>query len=467
MHSPVVGVVLAGGVGERMGLALPKQLVPVAGRTSLEHTVACFQESKDIDRIIVMMEPAHLDVGKELVATAEFPKVTGVFPGGLTRNDSSRLALEYIPEPDAKVLFHDAVRPLLDQRIIADVVAALDKADAADVAIPSADTIVEVDSGRVSAIPDRSRLWRGQTPQGFRRQVISDAYSKAVHDPEFRATDDCAVVLKYCPQVPVALVMGSETNVKITQPTDISLADKLFQLRRATRPTDEVDARLEDAVIVVFGGSAGIGAALVTELTDCGAHVVAVSRSHGGVDVRDRAEIHETLSRTAARFGRIDHVVLCAGLLHHGPLVLMSEDELAQSVDTNLMSAYRVAQEAYPHLQSSHGSLLLFTSSSSTRGRAGYAVYSSTKVALVNLTQALADEWRPEQIRVNCINPTRTATPMRRQAFGDEDETTLLTSDQVAGGAVRVLASADTGQIFDFRLPRNDPAPSIPLVGES
>lgn len=80
MHSPVVGVVLAGGVGERMGLALPKQLVPVAGRTSLEHTVACFQESKDIDRIIVMMEPAHLDVGKELVATAEFPKVTGVFP---------------------------------------------------------------------------------------------------------------------------------------------------------------------------------------------------------------------------------------------------------------------------------------------------------------------------------------------------------------------------------------------------
>lgn len=467
MHSPVVGVVLAGGVGERMGLDLPKQLIPVAGRTSLEHTVACFQESKGVDRIIVMMEPAHLEVGRELVTADEFPKLAGVFPGGPTRNDSSRLALEHIPEPDAKVLFHDAVRPLLDQRIIADVIEALDHADAVDVAIPSADTIVEVDAGRVVTVPDRARLWRGQTPQGFRRSVIGDAYSLAERDPKFRATDDCSVVLTYCPGTEVALVEGSETNIKITQPTDVSLADKLFQLRRSSHPTAEVDARIEGSVVVIFGGSEGIGAALVRELEERGAHVVAVSRSHGGVDVRERADIHETLASAEARFGHIDHVVLSAGLLHRGPLVLMSDEDLGRSVDTNLMSAYRVAQDAYPYLRSSRGSLLLFTSSSSTRGRADYAVYSSTKVALVNLTQALADEWRPDGIRVNCINPTRTATPMRRQAFGDEDETSLLTGDQVADGALRVLASDDTGQIFDFRLPRNDPAPSIPLAARS
>ena len=103
-----------------------------------------------------------------------------------------------------------------------------------------------------------------------------------------------------------------------------------------------------------------------------------------------------------------------------------------------------------PHLATSAGSLLLFTSSSYTRGRKGYSLYSSAKAAVVNLTQALADEWAGE-VRVNCVNPERTGTPMRTKAFGEEPEGTLLSSMAVARQSLDVLLSRQTGHIFDIR----------------
>lgn len=101
-----------------------------------------------------------------------------------------------------------------------------------------------------------------------------------------------------------------------------------------------------------------------------------------------------------------------------------------------------------------HGHLLLYTSSSYTRGRADYSLYSSTKAAVVNLTQALADEWACQGVRVNCVNPERTATPMRLRAFGDEPAGTLLSPAAVARTSLDVLLSRLTGQVVDVRLSR-------------
>jgi 2-C-methyl-D-erythritol 4-phosphate cytidylyltransferase len=99
--------------------------------------------------------------------------------------------------------------------------------------------------------------------------------------------------------------------------------------------------------------------------------------------------------------------------------------------------------------------MLLYTSSSYTMGRAGYSLYSSAKAAIVNLTQALADEWSATGVRINCVNPERTATPMRTAAFGDEPAGTLLSSIQVASTSIDVLLSDLTGQTIDVR--RLDP----------
>ena len=111
-----------------------------------------------------------------------------------------------------------------------------------------------------------------------------------------------------------------------------------------------------------------------------------------------------------------------------------------------------VSMAAFSYLQKSKGSLLHFTSSSYTRGRANYALYSSTKAAIVNFIQAIAEEWEPNGIRVNCINPQRTKTPMRIQNFGIEPENTLLKSEMVARESLKALQADITGEVIDIKL---------------
>ncbi|MET1063414.1 MAG: 2-C-methyl-D-erythritol 4-phosphate cytidylyltransferase [Arthrobacter sp.] len=450
----VTAVILAGGTGSRVGLATPKQFLPIAGRSSLEHTVLAFDSAPSVDEIIVVMEPSHLEQAAAILDRNEFGKVSAIIAGGTSRNESSKLALAKITEPDAKVLFHDAVRPLVDHRTIQDCIDALDTFDAVDTAVPSADTIIEVDdTDRIANIPNRSALRRGQTPQAFRRDVIAKAYELANNDSEFLATDDCSVVLKYLPDVTIHVVTGSESNIKITRPVDIHLADKLFQLRGHPVRANSADLKqLENMSVVIFGGSSGIGMELSKQLTAIGANVYSWSRRESSTDVRAREDIQTALAKAYADSGRIDHVVLTAGVLDVGPLVRMTDAQLTASVSTNLMAAYTVAQESHKYLAESKGSLLYYTSSSYTRGRANYSVYSSTKAAIVNLTQALADEWAADSIKVNCINPTRTATEMRVRAFGIEDQATLLSGATVAAASAQALVSNMTGQIFDVRL---------------
>ena len=149
--------------------------------------------------------------------------------------------------------------------------------------------------------------------------------------------------------------------------------------------------------------------------------------------------------------GRIDFVVNTAGVLPRGELADTSEETILQATDVNYLAPIYIAQEFFPYLTASRGSLLLFTSSSYTRGRSGYSLYSSAKAAVVNLTQALADEWAGTGVRVNCVNPERTGTPMRTKAFGEEPPGTLLSSTEVARQSLDVLLSGQTGHVIDIR----------------
>ena len=156
---------------------------------------------------------------------------------------------------------------------------ALDTHRAVNVAVPSADTIIEVDGDFITNIPDRSRLRRGQTPQAFDRQLITEAYEKALKDPNFRTTDDCGVVRTYLPEEPIFVVRGEESNMKLTYREDTYMMDKLFQLK-STEPND-VQIGAESfcgKVAVVFGGSYGIGKNIVEMLEQSGAHVHSFSR---------------------------------------------------------------------------------------------------------------------------------------------------------------------------------------------
>ena len=152
-----------------------------------------------------------------------------------------------------------------------------------------------------------------------------------------------------------------------------------------------------------------------------------------------------------AEAGRIDYVVVTAGVLHTGDLADADDETIEQIIGVNYLAPVQIARLGAGYLEATKGQLLLFTSSSYTRGRAGYSLYSSTKAAVVNLTQALADEWLGLGVRVNCINPERTATPMRSKAFGEEPPGDLLGATEVAKASVDVLVSDITGQVIDVR----------------
>jgi len=225
----VIAVVLGGGAGQRFGAAMPKQLLTLDGRTLVEHCVAAFGEAPGIDEVLLVMAPGYADEARKLAGD----RVCAVIDGGVTRSDSVRCALSWLSErerPDSTgVLLHDAARPLVDQRIIADCVAAVRTHDAAGTAVPTSDTIVVADDGVMSHVPPRERLLRCQTPQCFRLSVISRAHELAAADPGFTPTDDCGVVLRYLPDVPVHVVPGSERNMKITYPADLAVAEALLR----------------------------------------------------------------------------------------------------------------------------------------------------------------------------------------------------------------------------------------------
>ena len=242
-----VAVVLAGGSGQRFGSGLPKQLLPLTGRTLIEHSVAAFEEAPGVDAILVVMAAGHARQVAGLLAVGGYQKVMGVIEGGASRPESTRRAIAELcrTQPDrteqdrtgpgideCNVLFHDAARPLVDQRIIADCVRALRTHEAVGVAVPTSDTIVIVDNDVMTSMPRRDRLRRCQTPQGFRLQVIRRAYELAQADPAFTdlaSTDDCGVVLRYLPEVTIAVVPGSERNMKITYPDDLRVAESLLK----------------------------------------------------------------------------------------------------------------------------------------------------------------------------------------------------------------------------------------------
>ena len=237
-----VAVVLAGGAGLRLGGTTPKQLQLLAGRTLLEHCVAAFDAAPGVDEIVVVM-PADLITEANRILGDKYGKVRHVIAGGPDRPGSTSRAIELLSKDypaqdaslasasgsaDCNVLFHDAARPLIDQRIIADCVAALAQGQALGVVVPTTDTIAALTAGVLTSIPPRESMGRCQTPQGFRLSVIRRAYQLAAQDPgaaSFSATDDCGIVLRYLPEVEVRVVRGSERNLKITYPADLRIAE--------------------------------------------------------------------------------------------------------------------------------------------------------------------------------------------------------------------------------------------------
>lgn len=234
VKSNAFAAILAGGSGTRMGNPdKPKQFLMLGSKPILVHTVEKFCVTGSFDAVLVLCPETWVQQTKDLLAkySPSFAQEVTVIAGGATRNDTVTNAVDYIEgafdvDDDTVLVTHDAVRPFVSHRIIADNLEAARLHGACDTVIPATDTIVEsLDATTISSIPNRRDLYQGQTPQSFNLRKLKRLTESLTEEEKEILTDACKVfVLR---GEAVSLVMGEPANMKITYPQDMRLASAL------------------------------------------------------------------------------------------------------------------------------------------------------------------------------------------------------------------------------------------------
>ena len=423
-----------GGEGRRFGNELPKQFHRLAGKPVFVHTLEVFLQTEWIDEIVLVCHSDWIHLVQDTIE-----KKVRVVAGGSTRQESSLKGLKGFQIPPHVVLIHDAVRPFVTQKILQDNANEALRWGAVDTCIPSADTLVHAPEGQtIHEIPLRDHFLRGQTPQSFQYDLILRAHEEAAKQKIANASDDCRLVLHLGKTVKV--VAGDEHNIKITTELDLFLAEQLFRLRKKT--VSNFPGSIKGKRFAVLGGSGGIGSAVCELLEKEGAKAFSLSR-RTGLDLTRPLSIVQAFQE----IGEIDGLINCAGALLVKPLELHSILEIEMLLQVNFTGLVIACQQAKIR---SGGHIINLASSSFTRGRKNYGIYSSSKAAVINFTQALAEE-RPE-LRVHAVIPQRTKTPMRSKNFPGEDASSLLDPKEVAETILHLLKDPlGTGSLVEVK----------------
>ena len=217
----VGAIIAAAGSGRRMKTDRPKQLLALNGTPILVHTIRKFDACKVIDYIIVTAPREAVDEIKNLVKSAGFKKSVVVIEGGERRQDSVAMGLECLQPGTDIVAVHDGVRPFVPVEDIENVVEQAKVGGAAILGVPIVETVKHAKREFVESTLTREHLVLAQTPQVFRTDILKRAFELAAKD-EYYGTDESSLVERL--GNPVVIVRGSERNIKITRPNDLTLA---------------------------------------------------------------------------------------------------------------------------------------------------------------------------------------------------------------------------------------------------
>lgn len=221
----ISAIILAGGKGKRMGSKVSKQYIELKGKPILYYTLKKFQSCKEIDKIILVLPKDEIEYCTKEIIEKYSLKVDLIIEGGKERQDSVYNSLQKINDSEL-VLIHDGARPFVSERIIKEGIEYAKLYGAAAPGITPKDTIKIIDENRFSAAtPDRSSLVAIQTPQIFRLNIIKECHNR-VKASNINVTDDTMVVELYDNKV--YLYEGEYTNIKVTTPEDLILAEKLI-----------------------------------------------------------------------------------------------------------------------------------------------------------------------------------------------------------------------------------------------
>lgn len=424
-------LILAGGKGQRFFSDAPKQFLKLQGKMIIEHTLEIFEKNKNVNEIYLVILKEYFRIGENL--KEKYKKIKKIIIGGNTRQESSYLGIISIPYKNSYLLIHDAVRPLISERIINKLFELLPRYKAIDVAIPSSDTIIKINkNGFIDDIPPRKYYLRGQTPQAFHLNLIRKAHLLAKKDKFCEATDDCGLIKKYN-LADIYVLEGDESNIKITYPIDLFLAEKYFQYKYEKFIFENKNfSFLKNKVIVIFGSSKGVGKEIFDIAKKYQAKVYGFSRSLNNVDISKVNDVKKALKNVYMIEKRIDSIIVTAAVLNYRLFNKKKKKEINEELKINILGNINVAKESFRYLKKSKGHLILFSSSSYLKGRANYVIYSASKAFVVNFVQGLSEEWENYKIKVNVICPDRIATSMRFDNFITEDKKKLLDPKDIA-----------------------------------
>ena len=231
----IFGVILAGGIGSRMGnVEKPKQYFIIGSKPIIVHTIEKFYVNDSFEKIIVLCPNQWINHTKNLIKKyipGAVDKIA-VIEGGSTRNETIMNSIDYIEkeyglEEDTIIVTHDAVRPFVTGRIIEDNIRYAREYGACDTVIPATDTIVESRNGSiVSSIPDRKTMYQGQTPQSFRAGKLKELYYSLTPEEKEILSDAAKIFVMKGENV--HLVQGEVFNIKITYPYDLKVAEAMI-----------------------------------------------------------------------------------------------------------------------------------------------------------------------------------------------------------------------------------------------
>lgn len=230
----ITALILAAGMGKRMGAGKNKLLVEIMGKSVLAYTLECFDKNGYVDEIIIAAAENELEEIKHVAASSGLSKAYRVIVGGKNRQESSRIAV-FVAD-DGIVLIHDGARALTGNEIINSVIAAAAQLGAAAPGIGVTDTVKRVNDGIITETINRDELCLIQTPQGFKTELIKEAHLKALEDG-FDATDDCALMERMGRSV--KLTEGSVDNIKLTFAKDLGRAEEIIKARERRFPGKE------------------------------------------------------------------------------------------------------------------------------------------------------------------------------------------------------------------------------------
>lgn len=220
-------VIVAAGRSTRMGQN--KMLIKLGSMTVFERTLRAFEDAETVDEVVVVSSEENMPYYKNIVREKVFSKVTAIIRGGETRGESVKKGLDACKKSCEIILLHDGARPLIKPGTIDEVAQAAEKYQAAAVGVKLSDTLKSLDEeGFAVSTVDRDKVLRIQTPQGFKRSVIFDAYEKAAAD-DFEGTDDCSLTERL--GIRTKIIYPGYVNIKLTSPEDLILATAVLRER--------------------------------------------------------------------------------------------------------------------------------------------------------------------------------------------------------------------------------------------